>query len=158
MSGTASTSAAELMASIDAQVAHVWMVRTFLKHSEEAEEDEDLCDVHRTLYDYMHALGAPRENRDWPALFKLAKKKFAKLRKATELWEEVQPEISSHTSFQMSRTSLVAAVRKIGELLDEVAALNQASAPRQTVETVASSSEADDAPANGPDDDSAAAD
>ena len=143
---------------LDEQVAHVWMVRTFLKHSEEAEEDEDLCDVHRTLYDYMHALGAPRENRDWPELFKLAKKKYAKLRKATELWEEVQPEISSHTSFQMSRTSLVASVRRIGELLDEVAALNQASAPQQPVETAAATSADDDSPANGSDDDSAAAD
>jgi hypothetical protein len=143
---------------LDEQVAHVWMVRTFLKHSEEAEEDEDLCDVHRTLYDYMHALGAPRENRDWPALFKLAKKKYAKLRKATELWEEVQPEISSHTSFQMSRTSLVAAVRRIGELLDEVAALNQATAPQRPVESVASTNAADDSSANGSDDDSAAAD
>jgi hypothetical protein len=34
----------------------------------------------------------------------------------------------------MSRTSLVAAVRRIGELLDEVAALNQATAPQQPVE------------------------
>ena len=136
---------------LDEQIAHVWMVRTFLKHSEEAEEDEDLCDVHRTLYDYMHALGAPRENRDWPTLFKLAKKKYAKLRKATELWQEVQPEISSHTSFQMSRTSLVAAVRRIGELLDEVAALNQASPPKQPVESAVS---ADDAAEETDDDDS----
>jgi hypothetical protein len=127
---------------LDEQIAHVWMVRTFLKHSEEAEEDEDLCDVHRTLYDYMHALGAPRENRDWPALFKLAKKKYAKLRKATELWEEVQPEISGHTSFQMSKASLVAAVRRIGELLDEVAAQNPASAPKQPIGGVASASPA----------------
>lgn len=128
---------------LDEQIAHVWMVRTFLKHSEEAEEDEDLCDVHRALYDYMHALGAPRENRDWPTLFKLAKKKYAKLRKATELWQEVQPEISSHTSFQMSRTSLVAAVRRIGELLDEVAALHQANAPQQPTETAAAIAERD---------------
>lgn len=111
---------------LDEQIAHVWMVRTFLKHSEEAEEDEELCDVHRTLYDFMHALGAPRENRDWPAMFKLAKKKFGKLRKASELWQEIQPEISGHTSFQMSRASLTAAVSRIGELLDEVAALNAA--------------------------------
>ena len=29
---------------LDEQVAHVWMVRTFLKHSEEAEEDEEAED------------------------------------------------------------------------------------------------------------------
>lgn len=143
---------------LDEEIAHVWMVRTFLKHSEEAEEDEDLCEVHRTLYDYMHALGAPRENRDWPTLFKLAKKKFAKLRKATELWKEVQPEISGHTSFEMSKVSLVAAVRRIGELLDEVAALSQATAPKQPVDSVAPASADDSAPADGSDVDASATD
>ena len=36
---------------IDKLLSHVWMVRTFLKHSEEAEEDDELREVHRTLYD-----------------------------------------------------------------------------------------------------------
>src|SRR5690606_785697 len=30
------------MAAIDRQMAHLWMVRTFLKHAEETEEDEEL--------------------------------------------------------------------------------------------------------------------
>ncbi len=45
------------MQALDKQVAHVWMVRTFLKHSDEAAEDEELASVHRDLYDFMLALG-----------------------------------------------------------------------------------------------------
>ena len=44
---------------IDLWLSHVWMIRAFLKHCEEAEEDDELRDVQRTLYDYMLALGGP---------------------------------------------------------------------------------------------------
>ena len=54
----------ELMHAIDAQLAHVWMVRAFLKHSDEAAEDEELAGVHRELYDYMLALGGPLKAAD----------------------------------------------------------------------------------------------
>lgn len=107
----------ELMQRIDTLLTHVWMVRTFLKHSEEAEEDDELCEVHRTLYDYMLALGGPLKAGDAEAYLKQAKKKYAKLRQATELFIEIQPEISSHTNFQMAATSLRAAVDEIGQLL-----------------------------------------
>ena len=39
----------ELMQRFDDQLSHVWMVRTFLKHSDEAEEDEGVQQVYRTL-------------------------------------------------------------------------------------------------------------
>ncbi len=43
---------AELMRRIDDTLSHVWMVRTFLKHSDEASEDEELAEVHAssTIY------------------------------------------------------------------------------------------------------------
>ena len=34
---------------IDDLLSHVWMVRAFLKHCEEAEEDDDILDVHLSL-------------------------------------------------------------------------------------------------------------
>ena len=104
---------------LDGLFSHVWMVRTFLKHCEEAEEDEELCEVHRTLYDCMHALGAPLAAGDTGVYLKQAKKKLKKLRQATDRFSEIQPEISSHTNFQMAELSLRIAVKQIEELLGE---------------------------------------
>lgn len=102
---------------IDQLLSHVWMVRTFLKHSEEAEEDDELREVHRTLYDYMLALGAPLQDGDDAKYLKQAKKKLKKLLNATELFSEIQPEISSHTNFQMAATSLRISVAAVARLL-----------------------------------------
>ena len=61
-------SSEERMQRIDTLLSHVWMVRTFLKHSEEAEEDDELRDVHRALYDFMLALGPPLQAGDAEAI------------------------------------------------------------------------------------------
>lgn len=110
-------SADEAMKRIDTLLAHVWMVRTFLKHSEEAADDDELAEVHRELYDYMLALGGPFKQGDSAMYLTMAKKKFSKLRRATDKFAEIQPEVSSHTNFQMAAQSLTAAVNEIGELL-----------------------------------------
>ena len=109
---------ADLVAQLDLLLSHVWMVRTFLKHSEEAEEDDELQEVHRTLYDYMLALGAPLAAGDHAKYLKQAKKKLKKLKNATELFLEIQPEISSHTNFQMAARSLEVAVKQVAEILE----------------------------------------
>jgi cob(I)alamin adenosyltransferase len=105
------------MRRIDALLSHVWMVRTFLKHSEEAEEIEELREVHRELYDYMLALGGPWQAQDSAAYLKLAAKKLSKLRKITQQFVAEQPEISSHTNFQMAARSLQTAVGEIDSIL-----------------------------------------
>jgi hypothetical protein len=105
------------MIKIDELLSHVWMVRTFLKHSEEAEDIEELRDVHRELYDYMLAVGEPWKNQDAEAYLKLADKKFGKLKRITDRFIAAQPEISTHTNFQMAARSLEVAVREIGALL-----------------------------------------
>lgn len=103
---------------IDTEIAHVWMVRTFLKHAEEAEEDEDLRDIVRDLYDFILAVG-PVSDIDDPAKYlKMAKKKLSKLRKATELYEEIQPEVSGHTNFAMAARSLRTAVDRIAAVIN----------------------------------------
>ncbi len=102
---------------IDVLLSHVWMVRTFLRHSEEAEEDDELQEVHRELYDYMLALGPPLEASDWSRYLKLAKKKIRKLKAASELFTAIQPDISSHTSFKMAEISLRTVVAQIEQLL-----------------------------------------
>jgi cob(I)alamin adenosyltransferase len=107
----------DLMQTIDEQLAHVWMVRAFLKHSEEAAEDDELAEVHRELYDYMLALGGPLKDGDAEEYLKLARKKLAKLRRASDQFLRIQPEISEHTNFKMAAASLAAAVREVERLL-----------------------------------------
>ena len=107
----------ETMLRVDALFSHVWMVRTFLKHSEEVEEDEELREVHRTLYDVMLSLGRPLHEGDAESYLKQAKKKLGKLRHATQLFLEIQPEVSGHTNFQMAARSLELSVNQIAELL-----------------------------------------
>ena len=102
---------------VDDQVSHVWMVRTFLKHSDKAAEDEELASVHRDLYDFMLALGPSLDANDAQTYLKLAKKKLSKLRKATELFSEIQPEVSGHMNFRMAAHSLRLAVESITNLL-----------------------------------------
>ena len=101
---------AERMRYIDELFSHVWMVRTFLKHSDEVEEDEELSSVHRTLYDVMHAVGSAHAAGDADGYLKQVKKKLGKLKSATNDFCELQPEISSHTNYQMAARSLRAAL------------------------------------------------
>ena len=108
----------EKVARVDELLSHVWMVSTFIKHCEEVEDDDDLSEVHRTLYDYMLALGGPLQSGDHEKYLKQAKKKLKKLKGASELFLEIQPEISSHTNFQMAAVSLRLSVEKIVELVE----------------------------------------
>jgi cob(I)alamin adenosyltransferase len=110
---------AQLMQQIDELSSHVWMVRTFIKHSEEAEDDDELAQVHRELYNFMIALGPGLDANDPDLYLKACRKKYAKLKKATDLYLEIQPEISDHTNFQMAARSLRLAVAEIGELLQQ---------------------------------------
>lgn len=108
----------DLMHAIDTQLAHVWMVRAFLKHSEEAAEDDELAEVHRELYDTMLAVGGPFKENNADEYLKLARKKLGKLQRATELFLKIQPEVSQHTNFFMAAASLKAAVSQIEQLLN----------------------------------------
>ncbi|MEM8945606.1 MAG: amidohydrolase [Planctomycetota bacterium] len=107
------------MQQLDALLSHVWMVRTFIKHSEEVEDDPELSDIQRTLYDYMLALGTAWKEQDEAAYLKQARKKLRKLRQATADFAELQPEVSTHMNFQMAVRSLQQAVTDIDRLLAE---------------------------------------
>ncbi|MGN6134787.1 MAG: amidohydrolase [Aureliella sp.] len=121
MSENASTDANRLMASIDAEVAHVWMVRTFLKHSEEVKDDEELASVHRDLYDFMLALGPALDAGDGATYLKMARKKLSLLKRATELFVSIQPEVSGHMNFKMASQSLALAVGRIAQMVEDAA-------------------------------------
>ena len=118
-SHSSETKLAETVAQIDLLLSHVWMVRAFIKHSEEAEEDDELVEVQRSLYDYMLALGPPLRAGDHAKYLKQAKKKLKKLIAAKDLFVEIQPEISSHTNFQMAAMSLNASVKQVESIVNE---------------------------------------
>lgn len=105
------------MQQLDDVVAHVWMVRTFLKHSDEAADDEELAEVHRDLYDFMLALGPSLEANDANKYLHIARKKLSKLVRAAQTFREIQPEVSGHMNFKMAAKSLTLAVAKIEQLL-----------------------------------------
>jgi hypothetical protein len=107
----------DAMRRIDGLLSHVWMVRTFLKHADEA-EDPEVQQIYRELYDYILALGKPWDDKDAAAYLKQAGKKFAKLRAATQRFAEIQPDVSAHTNFQMAARSLLLAVEEIGAILE----------------------------------------
>lgn len=103
----------ERVRAIDAEVTHVWMVRTFLKHCDEAEDDDDLREIVRDLYDFILAVGTVDESVEPAAYLKMAKKKLRRLVGAADLYEQIQPEVSGHTNFVMAARSLRLAVDQI---------------------------------------------
>jgi hypothetical protein len=121
MSDASTSAVAVAVEQIDDQLAHLWMVRTFIKHSDEAQEDDDLKEVARELYDYILAVAPAKLAEDNDAYVKTAKKKFAKLRNAADLYDEIQADVSSHTNFEMANRSLQLVVARIDEILQSVA-------------------------------------
>ncbi|MCG8450112.1 MAG: amidohydrolase, partial [Pirellulales bacterium] len=65
------------------------------------------------------ALGTAWKAQDAEAYLKQAKKKLNKLRQATDDFAELQPEVSTHMSFQMAVRSLQNAVTEIEKVLEE---------------------------------------
>ncbi len=124
-------------------LAHAWMVRTFLKHSEEIQDDEDMLSVHRMIFDYVRALEGSYQRRDHRDYFRRAQGKFSKLRKVAELLTREQPRVSSHTNFQMAALSLSECVREIEAILQSVRPLLYPSAnePQETTDDDSSASE-----------------
>jgi hypothetical protein len=98
-------------------LAHLWMVRTFLKHAEEIQEDADLLDVPRTLFDCIRATEPAAQRGDNKEFLHRIKGKFSKLRRAAQTLEAEYRRVSDHTNFQMAALSLTAAVQQIEEVL-----------------------------------------
>ena len=56
--------AEDAMDRINLILAHAWMVRNFLKHADEVQEDEEMLDVHRMIFDYSRAVEPSLQRRD----------------------------------------------------------------------------------------------
>ena len=107
----------EAMARSQPVLAHLWMVRTFLKHAPEVEEDAELLEVPRTLFDSIRAVEPARERGDAAEFVRRLKGKLPKLRRAADLLERGHKRVSDHTNFQMAALSLTGGVRQLEEIL-----------------------------------------
>lgn len=117
----------EVVEQLRVEFAHLWMIRTFLKHADEIQEDEDMLEVPRTLFDYIRATEPSYERQDWAEFLRRARGKLHKLRKVEKYFADEHRRVSDHTNYAMASHSLTGAVRRIEQLL---AATQQAPAPQ----------------------------
>jgi hypothetical protein len=122
----------EAMRRMDALLSHLWMVRTFLKHSDEVQDDDELATVHRDLYDFMLALGPSFAAGDAREYFRLATRKLGRLRRAVETFSRIQPQISDHMNFKMAARSLELSWQEVRDLIER-----SASEFREPLDTIA---------------------
>jgi hypothetical protein len=122
-------SPADAMERCHTVLAHLWMVRTFLKHADEVQDDEELLDVPRTLFDSIRAVEPARERGDAAEYVRRLKGKLSKLRRVAELFAREHRRVSDHTNFQMAALSLTGGVRQLEDLLVGVSATPEADSP-----------------------------
>ncbi len=108
---------AEAVERINVVLAHAWMVRNFLKHADEVQEDDELLEVHRTIFDAIRAVEPSRERGDAKEYLRRMRGKLSKLRRAAEVFAREYPRVSTHTNFEMAALSLSGCVRQIEEIL-----------------------------------------
>jgi len=97
-------------------MAHAWMVRTFVKHSEEAEDFPELMQVARAVFDTSRALEVHASDPD--RYLKMLAKKIGRLRRAAEAFRVEAPRASAHTNFQQAVASMDYCVEELEELLE----------------------------------------
>jgi len=115
-------SPAEAMQRLNVILAHAWMVRAFLKHADEVQDDEEMLDVHRTVFDFIRATEPSWQRQDAQEYLHRIRGKLSKLRRAAEFLEANYRRVSDHTNFEMAARSLGGCVRHIEEILAAVAA------------------------------------
>jgi hypothetical protein len=98
-------------------MAHAWMVRNFLKHADEVQENVEMLEVHRVIFDTIRALEPSYQNKDATEYLRRARGKLSKLRKAAEYFTANYRSVSDHTNFEMAARSLAGCVRAIEEVL-----------------------------------------
>jgi hypothetical protein len=111
---------ADAVTRIDEVMAHLWMVRTFLKHADEIQEDAEFLDVPRTVFDYCRSVEPAAQKGDAALYVHRARGKLGKLKKAADFFAANFRRITDHTNWQMASASLSACVRRLEEILAAV--------------------------------------
>lgn len=105
-------------------MAHGWMIRTFVKHSDEVEDYPELNEMARTIFDVFRAVETQVE--DPVSYFKTVRKKLGKLSAAAEQFEKDAWHASTHTNFQQAAI----AAKFLGEQLLELVTESEKFLPR----------------------------
>jgi hypothetical protein len=101
-------------------LAHAWMLRTFLKHADEIQDDAEMLEVPRTLYDSIRAVEPAREQNDVPTYLRRLKGKLPKLRRVAELFATRWRTFSTHTNYELAAVALSGLVVQLEELFAQV--------------------------------------
>ena len=112
--------ASEAVERLNPVLANAWMVRTFLKHADEVQENEEMLDVPRTLYDSIRAVEPAFLRGDDAEYLRRLKGKLPKLRRAAEYFNQHFREFSPHTNFEQAALSLLGVVRQMDEIFAAV--------------------------------------
>jgi hypothetical protein len=109
-------SPAELVNECQNELAHAWVVRAFVRHSDEAEDFPEITGIGRAVFDVTRAL----ETRvDDPAgYFRMLRKKLGKFQRAIEQFAGEAPQVSTHTNFRQSVISMRAVGSRLERLLE----------------------------------------
>jgi hypothetical protein len=97
-------------------LAHLWMIRTFMKHADEVTDDEQLITIPRLLYDSIRAVEPAYLKKDYTTYLRRLKGKLGKLRRGAELLASEYSRVSAHTNFEMASLSFTATVIQMEEL------------------------------------------
>lgn len=108
------------MERINTILAHAWMVRQFLKHADEVQDDEEMLEVHRAIFDFIRAAEPSYERKDAKEYLHRIKSKLPKLRGAADRLAREYHRVSNHTNFEMAARSLAGCTRWIEEILATV--------------------------------------
>jgi hypothetical protein len=108
------------MERLNVVLAHAWMVRNFLKHADEVQDDEEMLEVHRTIFDFIRAAEPSHQRKDAKEYLHRVRGKLPRLRRAAEYFAREWRRVSTHTNFEMAALSLTGCVRQIEEILAAV--------------------------------------
>lgn len=98
------------------ELAHAWVVRAFVRHSDEAEDFPEITEIGRAVFDVTRALETRVD--DPAAYFRMLQKKIGKFRQAIEQFAGEAPQVSTHTNFQQSVISMRAVGERLQKLLE----------------------------------------
>lgn len=99
-------------------MAHAWMVRTFIKHSDEVEDFPELMETARAIFDTARAMEVKRA--DPAAYVKTLAKKMPRLRASAEQFAREAPLASTHENFRQAVRSLAGCLQAMEDHLQRV--------------------------------------